>query len=56
MGLKTLITTVSSQFDRLDESIIEQIIGNLARENVVKIINEGMDKNAHLVSIVKFFK
>ena len=56
MGLKTLITTVSSQFDRLDESIIEQIIGNLARENVVKIIDEGMDKNAHLVSIVKFFK
>ncbi len=53
MGLTTLIATVSSQLSVSDESIIEQIIKDLASKNIVKIIDEENDKKAHLVCIVK---
>ena len=53
MGLNTLVTTVSSQFDRIPSSTIEAIISDLAKVNIVKIIDEGIDKSGHLVCIVK---
>ena len=53
MGLTTLVKTVSSHFKPLDDSKIEQIIADLARKNIVKIIDEGIDKKSHLVCFVK---
>ena len=53
MGLTTLIQTVCSHFSQISETRIEQLIQELSQENIIKILNEGIEKEAQLVFLIK---